>query len=132
MAKAKDPEPPRPKRAVRDAKTNLTTGSFQISDKLWEVLEPLIPERVNTHQFGGGRHGLPTAPVPTEPCTLLMQMGCELRRFQWERWTTLYWPMKSNRPLQSYFVGADFAPGANSQVFVKTMPDRPVDGAVRP
>ena len=129
MAKAKDPEPPRPKRAVRDAKTNLTTGSFQISNELWEVLEPLIPERVNTHQFGGGRHGLPTAPVPTEPCTLLMQMGRALRRFRWERWTTLYWPMEANSRLQSYFVGADFATGVNSRMFVETMSDRLVDGA---
>jgi transposase len=26
-----------------------------VSDALWQVLEPLLPERVNTHRFGGGR-----------------------------------------------------------------------------
>ena len=55
MTKAKDPKPPRPKRAGPAARTNPTTGGFQISNELWEVLEPLIPQRVNTHRFGGGR-----------------------------------------------------------------------------
>ena len=55
MTKAKDPKPPRPKRAGPANKTNPTTGGFQISDELWAVLEPLIPKRVNTHRFGGGR-----------------------------------------------------------------------------
>src|SRR5919206_530360 len=34
---------------------NRTTTGFRISDELWAVLEPLIPVRVNTHRFGGGR-----------------------------------------------------------------------------
>jgi transposase len=34
---------------------NRTTTSFRISDDLWKVLEPLLPKRVNTHRFGGGR-----------------------------------------------------------------------------
>ena len=59
MSKAKDLKPPRPKRAGPAAKTNPTTGGFQISDELWEVLEPLIPEHVNTHRFGGGRPRVP-------------------------------------------------------------------------
>ena len=45
MTKTKDPKPPRPKRAGPPTKTNPTTGGFQISDELWEVLEPLIPEQ---------------------------------------------------------------------------------------
>ena len=59
MRKAKDPKPPRPKRAGPATKTNPTTGSLQVSDELWEVLEPLIPEHVNTHRFGGGRPRVP-------------------------------------------------------------------------
>ena len=55
MTKAKDPKPPRPKRAGSATRTNPTTGGYQISDELWEVLEPLIPAHVNTHRFGGGR-----------------------------------------------------------------------------
>ena len=46
----------------RPAKTNPTTGGFQVSDELWEVLEPLIPEHVNAHRFGGGR---PRVPIRT-------------------------------------------------------------------
>jgi transposase len=34
---------------------NRTTTGFRISDELWAVLEPLLPQRVNTHRFGGGR-----------------------------------------------------------------------------
>ena len=59
MTKAKDPKPPRPKRAGPATKTNPTTGAFQISDELWEVLAPLIPQHVNTHRFGGGRPRVP-------------------------------------------------------------------------
>jgi hypothetical protein len=34
---------------------NRTTTGFRISDDLWAVLEPLLPEHVNRHRFGGGR-----------------------------------------------------------------------------
>ena len=59
MTKTKDPNAPCPKRAGPAIKTNSTTGAFQISDELWEVLAPLIPQRVNTHPFGGGRPRVP-------------------------------------------------------------------------
>ena len=32
-----------------------TRSSFRLSDELWEKMKPYIPERVNTHRFGGGR-----------------------------------------------------------------------------
>ena len=54
MTKTKDS-----RRASPATKTNPTTGGFQISDELWEVLEPLIRHRVNTHRFGGGRPWVP-------------------------------------------------------------------------
>ena len=59
MSKAKDPKPGRPKRTGPAASTNPTTGAFQVSDELWDVLEPLIPKHVNTHRFGGGRPRVP-------------------------------------------------------------------------
>jgi transposase len=34
---------------------NRTTTGFHLSDELWAVLEPLLPQRVNTHRFGGGQ-----------------------------------------------------------------------------
>ncbi len=55
MTKAKVPRAPRPKRAGPAAPTNPTTGTYQVSDALWEVLSPLLPRRVNTHPLGGGR-----------------------------------------------------------------------------
>ena len=38
---------------------NPTTTGFRVSDALWAVLEPLIPVRLNTHRFGGGRPRVP-------------------------------------------------------------------------
>jgi transposase len=29
--------------------------SYQISDELWAKIQPLLPQHVNTHRFGGGR-----------------------------------------------------------------------------
>ena len=76
MSKAKDLKPPRPKRAGPAVKTNPTTGGFQVSDELWEVLEPLIPEHVNTHRFGGGRPR-----VPDRTCAngifYVLRTGCQ-------------------------------------------------------
>lgn len=34
---------------------NRTTTGFCISDDLWKVLEAVLPKRVNTHRWGGGR-----------------------------------------------------------------------------
>jgi putative transposase len=38
---------------------NRTTTGFRISDALWAVLSPLLPEHPNTHRFGGGRPRVP-------------------------------------------------------------------------
>ena len=34
-------------------------NQYRVSDGLWEKIEPLIPEHVNTHRFGGGRPRVP-------------------------------------------------------------------------
>ena len=76
MTKAKEPKAPRPKRAGPVAPTNSTTGSFQVSDALWEVLSPLLPRRVNTHPLGGGRPR-----VPDRTCAngifYVLRTGCQ-------------------------------------------------------
>ena len=59
MTKAKEPKVARLKRTCPATPTNPTTGSFLVSDKLWEVLAPLFPQRVNTHPLGGGRPRVP-------------------------------------------------------------------------
>lgn len=28
---------------------------FTVSDSLWQKMQPLLPRRINTHRFGGGR-----------------------------------------------------------------------------
>ena len=35
---------------------NRTTTGFRMSDELWAVLQPLLPEHVNTHRFGEVAH----------------------------------------------------------------------------
>jgi hypothetical protein len=49
----------KPKRTRTRTPNNKTTTGFRISDELWAVLEPLLPVRVNTHRFGGGRPRVP-------------------------------------------------------------------------
>lgn len=40
-----------------DSKMERTESAqrFMISDELWLLIQPHLPERVNTHRFGGGR-----------------------------------------------------------------------------
>lgn len=47
------------KRSRARTPNNKTTTGFRISDSLWAVMEPLLPKRVNTHRFGGGRPRMP-------------------------------------------------------------------------
>ena len=76
MKKTKEPKPPRPPRADPASPTNPTTGSFQVSDELWEALAPLLPKRVNTHPLGGGRPR-----VPDRTCAngifYVLRTGCQ-------------------------------------------------------
>ena len=76
MTKSKEPKPPRRKRANPRNPANPTTSSFQISDELWEVLAPLLPQRVNTHPLGGGRPR-----VPDRTCAnsifYVLRTGCQ-------------------------------------------------------
>src|SRR5918997_2427047 len=46
-------------RSRERTRNNPTTTGFRVSDALWAVLEPLIPVRLNTHRFGGGRPRVP-------------------------------------------------------------------------
>ena len=76
MTEAKEPKPSRAKRAGPATPANPTTGSFQVSDELWEVLDPLLPRRVNTHPLGGGRPR-----VPDRTCAngifYVLRTGCQ-------------------------------------------------------
>lgn len=54
MAKAKNIQP-KPKRTHERRPNNRTTTGFRVSDELWSVPHPLLPDHVNKHRFGGGR-----------------------------------------------------------------------------
>ena len=36
-------------------KKRVKTNQYRVSDELWAKIQPLLPKRVNTHRFGGGR-----------------------------------------------------------------------------
>ncbi len=66
------------KRARARTPNNRTTTAFRISDQLWAVLEPLLPVRVNTHRFGGGRPRVPDRDC-ADAIFYVFRTGC-----QWE------------------------------------------------
>src|SRR3712207_9082097 len=68
----------RPKRTRVRTANNRTTTAFRISDALWAVLEPLLPKRVNTHRFGGGRPRVPDRRC-ADAIFYVLRTGC-----QWE------------------------------------------------
>ena len=76
MKKANDPKPGRRQHGGSPHPANPTTSSFQISDELWQVLAPLLPQRVNTHPLGGGRPR-----VPDRTCAngifYVLRTGCQ-------------------------------------------------------
>ena len=76
MTKSKEPKPRRPKRANPRNPAKPITSSFQISDEFWEVLAPLLPQRVNTHALGGGRPRVPDRICANGICYLL-RTGCQ-------------------------------------------------------
>ena len=62
--------------------------------------------------------------TPVELRSLVIRMGHALGRFQRERGLALSRPVAANSPLQSYFINADFAAVAASQMFGERMPDQ--------
>jgi len=69
---------PTPARSRARTRNNPTTTAFCVSDALWAVLEPLLPEHVNTHRFGGGRPRVPDRPC-ADAIFYVLRTGC-----QWE------------------------------------------------
>jgi putative transposase len=66
------------KRTRTRTPNNRTTTGFRISDELWAVLAPLLPEWVNTHRFGGGRPRVPERRW-ADALFYVLRTGC-----QWE------------------------------------------------
>lgn len=68
----------RPQRTRVRTPNHRTTTGFRIADELWAVLAPLLPVRVNTHRFGGGRPRVPDRRC-AEAIFYVLRTGC-----QWE------------------------------------------------
>ena len=62
--------------------------------------------------------------TPMELRTLLIRLGHALGRFRRERGMALSRPVAANSPLQSYFINADFAAVAASQMFGERTADQ--------
>ena len=50
--------------------------SYRVSNELWDKIQPLLPKRVNTHRFGGGR-----PPADDRTCLnailFVLRTGCQ-------------------------------------------------------
>ena len=67
---------PSEKRTRRRTPNNTTTTGFRISDQLWQELEPLLPEYVNRHRFGGGRPRIPDRRC-ADAIFYVLRTGCQ-------------------------------------------------------
>lgn len=70
------PIEPKPKRTRTRTSNNRTTTGFRVSDELWAELEPLLPRRVNTHRFGGGRPRVPDRRC-ADAIFYVLRTGCQ-------------------------------------------------------
>jgi putative transposase len=64
------------KRTRTRSPNNKTTTGFRISDKLWAVLEPLLPVYVNKHRYGGGRPRTPDR-LCADAIFYVLRTGCQ-------------------------------------------------------
>lgn len=67
---------PSKKRTRKRTPNNKTTTGYCVSDELWAVLEPLLPERINTHRFGGGRPRVPDRKC-ADAIFYVLRTGCQ-------------------------------------------------------
>ena len=76
LAAMKAAEEVKPRSRPRAKRIESTGTRFTISDELWGLMEPLLPEHKNTHRFGGGRPR-----VPDRPCAdgifFVLRTGCQ-------------------------------------------------------
>src|SRR5216683_3344230 len=58
------------------AKVNKVTVGYRVSEELWAVLQPLLPKRVNSHRFGGGRPRVPDRQC-ADAIFYVLRTGCQ-------------------------------------------------------
>jgi putative transposase len=63
------------KRRTR-APVNKVTASFRVSEELWAVRQPLLPQHVNPHRFGGGKPRTPDRRC-ADAIFYVLRTGCQ-------------------------------------------------------
>lgn len=58
------------------AKVNKGTAGYRVSDELWAMMLPLLPEHVNTHRLGGGRPRVPDRRC-ADAIFYVLRSGCQ-------------------------------------------------------
>lgn len=66
----------KPKRTRARTPNNKTTTGFHVSDELWAIIQPLLPEHPNTHRFGGGRPRAPDRKC-ADGIFYVLRTGCQ-------------------------------------------------------
>jgi transposase len=63
---------------VEGSRHRTMAGVFRIPDEMWQRIEPLIPEHVNSHRFGGGRPRVGDR-VILDGIFFVLRTGCQWR-----------------------------------------------------
>jgi putative transposase len=64
------------KKRRQRAPVNKVTASFRVSEELWAVLQPLLPQHVNPHRFGGGKPRTPDRRC-ADAIFYVLRTGCQ-------------------------------------------------------
>jgi putative transposase len=72
----KTAEEVKPRARPRAKRIPSTGGRFRLSDELWALMEPLLPQHQNTHRFGGGRPRVPDRQC-ADAIFFVLRTGCQ-------------------------------------------------------
>jgi putative transposase len=67
---------PKPRLRPRAKRIESTGARFTLSEELWGLIEPLLPEHKNTHRYGGGRPRVPDREC-AEAIFFVLRTGCQ-------------------------------------------------------
>ena len=66
----------KPRSRPRAKRIESTGGRFTLSEGLWALIEPLLPEHKNTHRYGGGRPRVPDRRC-ADAIFFVLRTGCQ-------------------------------------------------------
>ncbi len=112
-------QPETPKRNRERTSNNRTTTGFRISDKLWTVLQPLLPVAINTHRLNGGRPRVPDR-ICADSIFSVLRTGCHWKALAQTELcapSTAHESMPKNGCMQEFFSSCGKQDRSNSQSF---------------